>query len=243
MAFQDLNPVGAFPLELHIHLAQLPIGNGAQIAQSVVCLGVLVHQGKGGNHFLAQADFVLLISGQTGGGFQISQLSRINPALHEGHELFLAFIGRILSAGGFVQGTPVRVGEQLVKHLLGLGGGLGCFVIAQPAMQPGKADIGTYKEHQNEQEIQRIEDHAAGTGALLLFLGRRLGHGLHSLGSGRLLPGSGGCRSARSRTGRSLGSLVGSVLGSPFGSGLGLGLSGGRIALGNQLLDIRSGIF
>ena len=236
MAVQQLNAVGAVALEGQFHGAQLPVGDITQIFQGGVAYVVLVHQGKGGNHLVAHADLVLLVTGQTGGGFQIVQLGGVHLLLHIADELFLALIGGVLGAGGFIQGAPVRVGKQLVKYLLCLGGGLAGFKILQPSVEPVHTEIGADKEHQDEHEIQGVENHAAGAGTLFLLLGHRGGR-LAALrcggGRGHRPSGPGGFRLSRSG-GRSLGS---------GGSGAGidrlcLGGLGFCLGLGGQQIGV-----
>ena len=195
MAVEQLNAVGAVPLEHQFHAAQLPVGDVAQVFQGGVTYVVLVHQGKGGDGFIAHADLVLLVTGQTGGGLQVGQLGGVHLLLHIADEFLLALVGGVLGAGGFIQGAPVRVGKQLVKYLLCLCGGLAGFKILQPSVEPVHTEIGADKEHQDEHEIQGVEDYAAGAGPLFLLLGRRSGRppggGRLGAGSGRRLGGPG----------------------------------------------------
>ena len=187
----QLHDVVAFlTLEENFHSAQLPVGDVGDVFQ-VLQAGsadlILVHQSESGDLFLAQTDDVLLITGQAGGGFHVGQGTVAHLFLHVGNVFFLAFVGGILGTGGVIQGAPVGIGEDFLEDLLRLDGGLGGFVVRQPAMEPLQADIGGYKEHQDEHKVQGVEDHAAQTGAFFLLL---LGGGRLFLSSGLLLRGS-----------------------------------------------------
>ena len=197
--------VGAHTLEEDLHGTQLPVGNVchildvfqiSQAAQIHIANLVPVGQGKGGNLLIAQLDNELLLClVQTCGGFHISQLAVANLFFHVGHILFLAFIRGVLGTGGFIQGTPVGIGEDLLEDLLSFQGGLGSFKIAEPAVEPLQAQIGGTEKCQNKQEVNGVEDHTAHTGAFFLLFGldrcflgsgRLFGSGL--FGSGGILP-------------------------------------------------------
>ena len=58
------------------------------------------------------------------------------------------------------------MGKQLLENRLRLGGGLCGFKVTQPAVEPVQAEVHTYEEQEDEQEIQGVEDHTAQPGAL-----------------------------------------------------------------------------
>ena len=242
--------VGACPVKVDLHRAQLPVGNFLQILQLVGAGGlVLVRQSEGGNLFAAQANHILLVAGQACGGFQIRQLLIAYLVLHVGDVGILTLIGGILGTGGFIQGAPVRVGEQLGEDLLRLGGGLRQLKVGEPAVEPVQADEGAQEEHQNEQEIQGVENHAAqpGAGFLLLADGRLLGG--HRPSGGRPLsvgaarrtlcgPGTGG--SGGTLAAGTLGvcrmgghTAAGSLTAGRGGGTLGIGVDPGTLGIGD----------
>ena len=174
--------VSAHALEEYFYSAQLPVGDVGhfldvfqigQITQVDVADFVAVGQREGGNFFVAQLyDELLLGLVQTGRSFHIGQLAVANLFFHIVDVFFLAFIGGVLCACGFVQGAPVGIGKDFLKDLLCLQGGLSSFEIAEPAMEPVQTQIGGAEESQNKQEVNGVEDDTADTGTLLLFFDR-----------------------------------------------------------------------
>ena len=224
---------GLAPVEEQFNAAQLPVGN-------VGDGGRLTGQGEGGNLLVPQEDKILLIAGKSRRGLLEGQRRIAHLVFHIGDELFLALVGGVLYPGGVIQRAPVGVRKQLVKDLLALGGRLGGLVIRQPALKPLKAKERGHKEHQNEHEIQGVEDHAAQPGAFAALFRHGLGC-LRPLSIGL----TGGRRLALPRT-----LLTGGLLrpdGCRLGRGLphrlALGLLPGRlaVALGDQLGNIHRG--
>ena len=125
VAVHLLDPDGIVPGQEQFHLAQLPVGN--------VSFGFLnAVQGEGGDLLIAQLDNILLyleVLSQTGGGFQIGQLSIADLVFHVGNVGILALKQTVFNTGHVVQGGPVGIGEQLGENLLALDGGLGCFIV------------------------------------------------------------------------------------------------------------------
>ena len=225
---------GLAPVEEQFNAAQLPVRNVGD--------RLLSGKGEGGDLLVSQEDKILFVSGKTRRGLLEGQRGIAHLVFHIGDELILALVGGVLHPGGVIQGAPVGMGKQLVKDLLALGGGLGGLVVRQPALEPLKAKERGHKEHQNEHEIQGVEDHAAQPGAFpALFR-----HGL-----GCLRPLSAGLTSGRRLVLPCCG-LPGRLL-RPGGAGLGrifphrlaLGLlpGGGAVALGDQLGNIHRGFF
>ena len=221
------------PVEEQFNAAQLPVGN-------VGDGGRLTGQGEGGNLLVPQEDKILLIAGKSRRGLLEGQRRIAHLVFHIGDELLLALVGGVLYPGGVIQRAPIGVGKQLVKDLLTFGGGLGGLIVRQPALKPLKAKERGHKEHQNEHEIQGVEDHAAQPGAFAVLFrhglchGRPLSAGLpdrlalpYILLSGRLL-----------RPGR-----VGSRQIFPHRLALGLLLGRCAVALGDQLGNIHRGSF
>ena len=228
-----LNIEGLAPVEEQLNAAQLPVGN-------VGDGGRLTRQGEGSDLLIPQKDKILLIAGKARGGLLEGQLRIAHLVFHIGDELILALVGGVLYPGGVIQRAPVGMGKQLVKDLLTFGGGLGGLIVRQPALKPLKAKERGHKEHQNEHEIQGVEDHAAQPGAFAVLFrhglrhGRPLSAGLpgrlalpYILLSGRLL-----------RPGR-----VGSRRIFPHRLALGLLLGRCAVALGDQLRNIHRGLF
>ena len=239
MVFQLADFDGLLAIHKNLHRAQLPVGNVGDL------LAVAV-QGEGGHLFGAQADDEFLVAGDTGGGFHEVQGLTGYLLVHIGdvgvHALELGVILVGAGAGGVacqpVELGPVGVAEELVKHLLAFDGGLGGFVVLQPAVEPVQRDKHADEEHENHQKVNGIEDDAAQTGAppLLahhLYLGLLFGR----TGGGGLLGGEGGGALLR-RAQRTLGT-GGRPTGLLRGSGA-AGLFGGLggIALGTLPDDI-----
>ena len=201
MTVQLLDIIGALPVEEHFHSAQLPVGDVADVFQIVkahVADLIFVHQREGSDLLAAQTDKVLLVAGQTGGGLHIGQLGIAHLVLHISDIGVFPLIGGVLGSRGIVQRAPVGMGEQLGEDLLSLDGGLGQFKVGEPAVKPGQADKGAQEENQDEQEIQRVEDHAAQTGAGFLLLGYGRLRRRHGPLGGRL--GTGGLPIGRTLT-------------------------------------------
>ena len=224
---------GLAPVEEQLNAAQLPVGNVGDGSR-------LTGQGKGSDLLVPQEYKILLIAGKTRGGLLEGQLRIAHLVFHIGDELILALVGGVLYPGGVVQSAPIGVGEQLFKDLLALGGGLGGLIIRQPALEPLKAKERGHKEHQDEHEIQGVEDHATQPGAFAALFRHGLGclrplsAGLpgwltlpYILLTGRLLrPGRVGLRRIFPHR------LAGGLL-----------LGRGAVALGDQLGNIHRGSF
>ena len=221
------------PVEEQLNAAQLPVGN-------VGNGGRLTGQGEGSDLLVPQEDKILLIAGKSRRGLLEGQRRIAHLVFHIGDELLLALVGGVLYPGGVVQSAPIGVRKQLVKDLLTFGGGLGGLIIRQPALEPLKAKERGHKEHQDEHEIQGVEDHAAQPGAFAalfrhrLSRGRPLSAGLPGwltlpyilLTEGLLRPGRVGLRRIFPHR------LAGGLL-----------LGRGAVALGDQLGNIHRGSF
>ena len=225
-----LDIVGLAPVEEQLNAAQLPVGNVGDGSR-------LTGQGKGSDLLVPQEYKILLIAGKTRGGLLEGQLRIAHLVFHIGDELILALVGGVLYPGGVVQSAPIGMGEQLFKDLLALGGGLGGLIIRQPALEPLKAKERGHKEHQDEHEIQGVEDHATQPGAFAALFrhglgrGRPLSAGLLTLpyillAGGLLRPGRVGLRRIFPHR------LAGGLL-----------LGRGAVALGDQLGNIHRGSF
>ena len=224
---------GLAPVEEQLNAAQLPVGNVGDGSR-------LTGQGKGSDLLVPQEYEILLIAGKTRGGLLEGQLRIAHLVFHIGDELILALVGGVLYPGGVVQSAPIGVGEQLFKDLLALGGGLGGLIIRQPALEPLKAKERGHEEHQDEHEIQGVEDHAPQPRSFAALFRHCLGRG-RPLSAG--LPGwltlpcillAGGLL----RPGR-----VGSRRIFPHRLALGLLLGRCAVALGDQLGNIHRGLF
>ena len=222
------------PVEEQLNAAQLPVGN-------VGNGGRLTGQGEGSDLLIPQKDKILLIAGKARGGLLEGQRRIAHLVFHIGDELFLALVGGVLYPGGVIQRAPIGVRKQLVKDLLALGGRLGGLVIRQPALKPLKAKERGHEEHQDEHEIQGVEDHATQPGAFAAFFRHGLGRG-RPLSAG--LTGSGLTLPRTWLTGRLLRpGRVGLRRIFPHRLAGGLLLGRGAVALGDQLGNIHRGSF
>ena len=177
MAVLGLNPVAVGTLEEEAYAVQLPVGDVGQIRLNLAggalvgtlggtLGGIAVDHGEVGDLLISQLDQVLGALAQTVGGLLIGQSLVAHQTRHVRNKGILALVHGVSDTGGIIQAAPVRMGKQLLENRLRLGSGLCGFKVTQPAVEPVQAEVHTYEEQEDEQEIQGVEDHAAQPGPL-----------------------------------------------------------------------------